>query len=110
MSVIIIPGPATGGGGGSLFSGQQDIDFGNAPGLDSVTVAIARPTVTAAAAVTAVLYPQATANKSMDEHLMERISVWAHDVVPGVGFSVTASSTGPGLLTGIFSTLWESTE
>lgn len=110
MTVVVIPGPPAASPGGSLFSGQQDINFGSAPGVDSVTVAVARPSVTATAAVTAVLYPQATANKSMDEHLMERISVWAHDVVPGVGFSVTASSTGPGLLTGIFSTLWESTE
>jgi hypothetical protein len=92
-----------------MFSGLTTINFGSVPGQDSVTITVSRTSVTSTTQVFALLWPAATSNKSRDEHLMESVVVYAHDITAGVGFQITASSTA-GLLLGVFSVMWMSTQ
>ncbi len=97
-------------------TGETTIDFGT--GADQVTVAVARSQVIAGSHVEAYLFPKATSNHSVDEQMVDPPIVLAHDVVAGVGFSITAL-TPPGKrslrpepdpLAGVYNIRWVSTD
>jgi hypothetical protein len=114
-----LPQWAVSSGGGGV-NGETTVDFGT--GADMVTVPIARAAVTASAYVRAYLYPKATGSDltdhNVDEHLIDPPDVFAHSVVAGVGFSITAVSPRPGrsarkgadYLTGKYTVRWTSSE
>jgi hypothetical protein len=98
-------------------TGETTIDFGT--GADVVTVAIARASVAAATThVEAYVFPKATTDHSIDEHLIDPPRVFAHSIVDGVGFSISGVSPPPGrslrqgadYLTGKYTIRWVSTE
>jgi hypothetical protein len=73
--------------------GTAAVDFGAFPGTtDASTVITGQATIGAGSLVEAWLYPVATADHSVDEHIVETIRVLAHTVVPGTGFTITARS------------------
>lgn len=101
----------------ALASGEVVLDFGT--GADVVSATVARASVNVATTqVTAYLFPKATVEHSVDEHLVDPPLVFAHSVVTGVGFTVTATSPRPGrsamrgadYLTGRYTVRWLSTE
>lgn len=69
-------------------SGATDIDVGAFPGVDSYTTTIAAAGCTAASQVEAWILPAATADHSVDEHLVDPPRVIAHSPAAG-SFSVT---------------------
>jgi len=84
---------ATGGGGVNV--GTATIDFGAFPGSSHATVAVTGQTgIVAGSIVQAWLCPVATADHSVDEHMLETISVHAADIVAGTGFTVHAFNVG----------------
>jgi hypothetical protein len=97
------------GGAGSVASGELEFDFGSAPGTDMVSIAVAHATTTVNTIVTAFVLPKITANKSIDEQIIDSIDAKAHDPVAGVGFTITARSTA-GLLMGIYNVGWLASE
>ena len=98
----------SGGGGGSSTTGVSTVDFG----LSSVSTSHSSVTITGQAAigpgsvVKAWLLPVATADHSVDEHLVEPIRVLAHTITAGVGFVITAICDS-GATYGEFSVAWE---
>jgi hypothetical protein len=105
----------------AIGTGETTVDFGT--GTDLVTVTVSRATVAVATTqVEAYLYPKATGSgvndHSIDEHLIDGPNVYAHTIVDGVGFSITAVSPPPGrsamrgadYLTGKWTVRWVATE
>jgi hypothetical protein len=81
-----------------------EVSFGAFPGADLGTLAVTGLTgITAGANISAWIAPVATADHSVDEHLVEKVSVFAHTVVPGVGFSLTVAAPQVGLAYGAWS-------
>lgn len=104
----VITVTVSGGGGGSSTAGVSTVDFG----ASSVSTSHASVTITGQAAigpsssVKAWLLPVATADHSVDEHLVEPIRVLAHTITAGVGFEITAICDS-GATYGEFSVAWE---
>ena len=71
-------------------SGRTTVDFGAFPGSSHVTVAVAEAGVVAGSEIEAWLEPEATADHSEDEHLVESIKVMAMAKNVGVGFTIHA--------------------
>jgi hypothetical protein len=66
------------------------IDAGAFPGATEVTVAVTGQTgILSGSLAEAWIFPVATSDHTVDEHLMERLEVRAHTVVAGTGFSIT---------------------
>ena len=83
----------TDGGGTILGSGTSIIDFGSG-GASHATLAVTGQTaILAGSLVYCWLKPEATADHSADEHLVETIKVFASDVTAGVGFTLHALNT-----------------
>ena len=73
----------------NFYSGLVEVDFGI--WLTDVSVTITGQTwVKSTSAVTAQLSGVATVDHSVDEHLVESIKVTPYDLIPGVGFSISA--------------------
>lgn len=70
--------------------GMATVDFG-VGGADLATVAVTGQLLITAGSIPIVkLAIVASANHSADEHLIEEISVFAGNIVPGVGFTIYA--------------------
>lgn len=102
--------------------GETTVDF-TAAGADLVTVSVSRATVAAATThIEAYLFPKSTGSgvtdHTADEHIIDPPEVFAHTIVDGVGFSITAVSgpqgrslrTGPDYHTGKYTVRWVATE
>lgn len=99
----------TSGGGGAKGTGSANL--GAFPGTDSVAVVITgQAGIVAGSFVEAHIDPTtATAEHSVDEHLIEAIRVYAGSIVAGTGFTVwVESATGieAKLLYGHFNFAW----
>jgi hypothetical protein len=71
--------------------GTTTVNFGAFPGSTDASVTVTgQAGITGGSLVEAWLYPVATADHSVDEHLVETIKVVAHSVVAGTGFTITA--------------------
>lgn len=71
-------------------SGRATIDFGVFPGKSHATLDVAETGIVAGSEIEAWLEPEATADHSEDEHLLETITVKAMAKNVGVGFTVHA--------------------
>jgi len=82
---------AAGGGGGSVATGQTTVNFGSLPGKTDASATITgQASILGTSIVSAWVYPVATADHSIDEHLLEMLRVYAHTIVAGTGFTITA--------------------
>lgn len=82
----------TDGGGTILGAGTSIIDFGAGASHASLVVT-GQAAILAGSLVYCWIKPEATADHSADEHLVETIKVFASDVVAGVGFTLHALNT-----------------
>lgn len=76
-------------------SGSTTITFGAFPGASDVTVTVAAAGVGAGSEIEAWIFPVATADHTVDEHIIDPPRIVAHSVNAGVGFSVTAVAQAP---------------
>lgn len=74
-------------------SGRTILDFGAFPGSSHATVAVADAGIVAGSEIEAWMEPEATADHSEDEHMLETIKVVARDKVVGVGFTIHGWNT-----------------
>jgi hypothetical protein len=89
-----------------VVTGLAVVDLGAFPGAGEGTFAVTGQTEIASdAVVSAWLRPAATADHTIDEHKLESLLVSAHDVVPGVGFTITVAPTQEGQY-GLWSVAW----
>ena len=88
--------------------GKTTIDFGAHPGAAdaSVTVTGQSGILAASSLAEAWLFPEATANHSIDEHVVDGPMVFACEIVDGVGFTIRATARNPGNLYGLYSVGW----
>jgi hypothetical protein len=71
--------------------GQTTIDFGAFPGKSDASVAVTgQAAIVAGSLVEAWIRPEATADHSADEHMMETLKVFAGNIVAGTGFTIYA--------------------
>ena len=73
--------------------GTTTIDFGAFPGGSDASVFVSAPTIAGGSLVEAWLYPSATADHTVDEHIVESIKVFAGNVVASSGFTIYAVNT-----------------
>jgi hypothetical protein len=90
--------------------GTTTIDFGAFPGKTDVTVDIVASGITGLSLAEAWLFPAATADHTVDEHLVDGPRVFAHTITAGVGFKITAISSSSDetdfLTYGLWSVAW----
>lgn len=80
---------ASGGGGGSANVGTATLNFGAFPGAPDASVTVTgQAGIVAGSVVFAQVRPVATADHSVDEHLVETLEVTATDIVAGTGFTI----------------------
>lgn len=73
--------------------GTATINFGAFPGSTDTSVAVTGQTsILSGSLVEAWILPAATADHSVDEHLVEPITVIAGNVVAGTGFTIYANT------------------
>jgi hypothetical protein len=74
--------------------GTTTITFGAFPGASDASVAVTgQAGITGTSLVEAWIYPVATADHSVDEHMLEPFRVFAHSISAGTGFTISAFST-----------------
>jgi hypothetical protein len=82
---------ATPPGSTSAIYGGSEIDFGTHPGTSVASLVVTGQTgITSSMRVIATKAARATADHSVDEHIVEGIDVLAGDIVDGVGFTLYA--------------------
>lgn len=80
----------TNGGGTVLGSGTSVVDFGSSGALDASVTVTGQTAILAGSLVYCWIKPEATADHSADEHLVESIRVYATDIIAGTGFTLRA--------------------
>jgi len=88
-------------------SGATTVDFGAVPG-DGVaqTVITGQTWLLGTTRPEVWIHPEATADHTVDEHLVSGLSVVASDVVAGVGFTITAYMLDKTKTYGLWSVAW----
>lgn len=77
-----------------MATGTATIDFGAFPGKsDTLLVVTGQAAIVAGSLVEAWLRPVSTADHTDTEHMLETMSVFAADIVAGVGFTIYAFNT-----------------
>jgi hypothetical protein len=77
--------------------GTATLDFGAFPGATDATVAVTgQGSILAGSLAEAWIVPAATADHSIDEHVVEELEVHARDVVAGTGFTIHGVSRANG--------------
>lgn len=77
--------------------GTATIDFGAFPGASDTSVAVTGQTsIVSGSAVEAWILPAATADHSVDEHMVETLKVIAGNIVAGTGFTIYGFNSGFG--------------
>jgi hypothetical protein len=72
-----------------VATGTATLDFGAFPGASDASVAVTgQAGIVAGSLVEAWIRPVATADHSADEHMVERISIVAGNIVAGTGFTI----------------------
>src|SRR5262245_5759527 len=82
--------------------GTTIVDFGAFPGKSDASATVTgQPSIVSGSLVEAWIYPVATSDHTVDEHIVETLKAVAHTIVPGTGFSITVINTSelfePGL-------------
>lgn len=94
--------------GGGATRGSTTIDFGAWPGSDSASVAVTGQSgILSGATVRAWLRLEATAEHSVDEHIMAPLRISAGAIVAGTGFTIYAVFDAPVATYGEWSVQWE---
>jgi Collagen triple helix repeat (20 copies) len=100
------PGPP-GPPGPSATRGATTIDFGSGAGEGYVTVAVTgQGGLLEGSAVSAWLRVADSVDHTADEHRVASIQVAAGDIVPGVGFTISAYYTAAGKTYGVWNLAW----
>jgi hypothetical protein len=73
--------------------GTATLDFGAFPGASDASVDVASAGIGAGSLAEAWLFPADTADHLADEHRIETLSVFAGNVVAGVGFTIYGQNT-----------------
>lgn len=74
-----------------MTTGTALIDFGAVPGLSDTRVDVTgQAAIVAGSYITASIRGVATADHSIDEHMLETIEIRAGTIVPGTGFTIYA--------------------
>jgi hypothetical protein len=73
--------------------GTTTINFGAFPGASDTSVAVASAAILAGSLVEAWIFPVATADHTVDEHMVETLKVFAANIVAGVGFTIYGFNT-----------------
>ena len=94
------------GGGGSATRGTTSIDFGAGDVAASVVVTGQAGILAASSRVRVHVSPTDTADHSIDEHIIEPLRAFAHSIVDGVGFTISAVCD-LGSTHGVFRIDWE---
>jgi len=81
-----------GGGGGSGSAGLSVINFGTSPKDIASVVVTGQSGITLSSYVAANLAAVATADHSIDEHVVEEMDVYAGNIVAGTGFTIYAKA------------------
>lgn len=80
-------------------TGKTTVNFGAFPGKSDASVNVTgQASIVAGSLVEAWIFPDATADHSADEHLVESIRVVAGNIIPGTGFTIYAFNTNEILL------------
>lgn len=75
--------------------GTATLDFGAFPGKSDASVAVTgQAGIVAGSLVEAWIRPEATADHSADEHMVETLKVFAGNIVAGTGFTIYGFNTG----------------
>ena len=70
------------------------MDFGVFPGVSDASVAVTgQAAIVAGSLVEAWIRPEATADHSADEHMLETLKVFAANIVAGTGFTIYGFNT-----------------
>lgn len=69
-------------------TGSTTLDFGSVGIGDAVKVITGQAGILATSYVEAMVRGEASADHSVDEHLIESLEVRAGDIIPGVGFTI----------------------
>jgi hypothetical protein len=68
--------------------GTITLNFGGFPGSSNVSVDVSQPSIAASSLAEAWLMPAATADHSIDEHVVDGPLIFAGNVQAGVGFTI----------------------
>lgn len=90
--------------------GTATLDFGVHPGSTHATIAVTgQASIVAGSLVEAWIRPEATADHSADEHMLENLEIVARDIVAGTGFTIhgiEGPNNGQSKPYGQFSVAW----
>jgi len=87
--------------------GTTTVDFGAHPGATEASATVSGQTsIVADSLAEAWLFPVATADHSIDEHVVDGPLLFAANVVAGVGFTIRALTRNGQNLTGSYSVAW----
>ena len=74
--------------------GQNTIDFGAFPGKSDSSVNVTgQALIVSGSLVEAWIRPEATADHTADEHMLETINIFAGNIVAGTGFTIYGFNT-----------------
>lgn len=77
-----------------MATGIAILNFGAFPGTSDAAVTITgQAGIVSGSLVEAWIRPVATADHTVDEHMVETIQVFAHSIVPGTGFTISGFNT-----------------
>lgn len=91
--------------GATATYGSSEIDFGAYPGSTMCSLEVFAPDITSSMRVIPTVAARATADHSIDEHLIEGIDVKAGNIVNGISFTLYATSRTR-RLTGLWAIDW----
>ena len=79
------------GGGSGANVGVATVDFGSFPGKSDTSLAITgQAAIALGSSVIAQVFPKATSDHSVDEHVVEELVVMAGNISAGTGFTIYA--------------------
>lgn len=76
--------------------GTTILDFGAFPGQSDASIAVTgQASIVAGSLAEAWIRPEATADHSTDEHMLETLKVCAGNIVAGTGFTIYGFNSNP---------------
>jgi hypothetical protein len=74
--------------------GTATLDFGTFPGKSDASIAVTgQAGIVSGSLVEAWIRPVDTADHSADEHMLETLKVFAHNIIAGTGFTISGFNT-----------------
>ena len=89
------------------YSGTAEIDFGAFPGAYSaIKNIIDQGAIQAGSIVEAWIFPTATVDHTVSEHLTDAPSIMAYNVVAGIGFTIYGATQDTAKVYGKWTVAW----